>query len=298
MTSSPRGGRPPATPPSAVQRRLLEQLEAQLDVAALTPLSHERCLESHNIFEGASDQRRQIARHLGGVAPDSASDGEFSVLSIGCGGGELDREVVRSLAERFPRLRYTGVDPNPVEATRCRAFVSTATPEAEVAVEAVVFEDFTAPAASFDIAYAVHTLYYLAEVDRAIARARRMLRDGGQLIVFQAPRGLLNQLSAVFWEAQLGRRIRFSEDLGEICASGRPTVARFDAEVDVTPCLEAPSSAAARALRDFILQFDTAFLAPRTVELVDEYLCAISRRTAAGAWRSPHPVDVFVWPSS
>ena len=269
----------------------LNKVEACLRGASVMPLSDVRFLESHDCFEGASTQRAQI---LTWFADRTYRRPPLDLLSIGSGGGNLDLSVVQSLRETHGTRRYTGVDPNPVECDRCRDLMKGVGPGFEAMVLAASFDDAELPSAAHDLVYAVQTLYYLGDVPAALARAVELLRPQGELVVFQAPRGKLNRLSALSWELLLHRSIDFSEDLLPLLKPYDSDVSRIEAWLDVTPCLGEGSDVGAIELRDFILQVDSSRLDAMCVVAIDEYLTAIGRRDEQGRWWVPHPVDAHV----
>jgi SAM-dependent methyltransferase len=146
----------------------------------LEPLSYERFLETHDVFEAASNQRQRIARWFAGRADARPLR---DVVSIGSGGGDLDLEIMRLLAGPRRLCRYVGVDPNPVECARCRASFEQLRPSVEADVVSQSFESAVLPTSAFDLVYAVHTLYYVADVESALRKALGLLRDDGQLVL-------------------------------------------------------------------------------------------------------------------
>lgn len=269
----------------------LAKVEACLRGASVEPLSDSRFLESHDEFEAASTQRAQI---LAWFADRSYRRPPLEILSIGSGGGDLDLSVVQSLRKTHPVRRYTGVDPNPVECDRCRDLMKSVGPGFEAVVLAASLDDAELPPAAHDLVYAVQTLYYLGDVPAALARLIDLLRPQGELVVFQAPRGKLNRLSALSWELLLERSIDFSEDLLPLLEPYESDVSSIEAWVDVTACLADGPEARAVALRDFILQVDSRRLDATCIAAIDEYLAVISRRDDEGRWWAPHPVDAHV----
>lgn len=94
-----------------------------------------------------------------------------AVLDVGCGGGLL--------AEEFARLgcRVTGIDPSQpsIEAARKHAGQSGLRIDYQVAAG----EDLPFPDATFDVVYCCDVLEHVADVDRVVAEAARVLRPGG-----------------------------------------------------------------------------------------------------------------------
>lgn len=269
----------------------LTKVEECLRKVSLVALSDARFLQSHDCFEAASTQRAQIAAWF---ADRSYRRPPLDIVSLGSGGGDLDLSVVKSLRKTHGTRRYTGVDPNSVECDRCRNLMQTVGPGFEALVLDTSFEDAVLPQAAHDLVFAVQTLYYLGDVPTALARAVDLLRPQGELVVFQAPRGKLNRLSAVSWELLLQRTIDFSEDLVPLLEPFDSHTSKIEAWLDVTPCLGDGPEADAVALRDFILQIDSSRLDAECVAAIDEYLKVIGRHDDEGRWWVPHPVDAHV----
>ena len=100
--------------PTAVELEERERLLARLDEALarvdeLFSLDEARFLDTHDIYEGRSDQQPRIIEWFGGerLAP-AASGRPFRVLSVGCGSGLLDVPVAARLASRTADLHYVG----------------------------------------------------------------------------------------------------------------------------------------------------------------------------------------------
>ncbi len=275
---------------------LLEGLDQALEfVDRLVPMDEERFLATHLVYERRSNQRQRILEWFAEEVNPNVSDGEtFDILSVGCGGGHLDVPIASTLFDRAVRLRYTGLDPNVVE---CESFArlwrAAALDEAHLEVVAESFEDFRA-SRSFDLIHFVHCLYYMPEPAAALERARQLLSPQGRLVVFQAPRGALNELAGRFYDKQYGRPTLFSEDLGVLLDDWgwEYERQRIDASLEVSP-LFGTDRETGLALRDFIVQVDGRRLPAFVQELVERYLTSIRVRDGE-EFRIAHPVDVFV----
>ena len=261
----------------------------------LAPLSDERYLETHGIYEGRSDQQGLIIDWFADrAAPTLPPEGSFRVLSIGCGSGILDVSIATRLLEQTNGLHYVGVDPNQIE---CEAFLQQFTDasldQARVEVAPATFEDFEA-GCSFDLIHFVHSLYYMPDPTAALEKARKLLAPGGRLVVFHAPCEALNDLTVRFWDKQYARPTRFAEDFAEILDAWRWDYKRerIDGRLEVSPLADADSSIGL-ALRDFIVQFDSQRLPAPVQDLVGRYLRLVSVEDR-GETHIAHPVDVFV----
>ena len=255
-----------------------------------------RFLETHVAFEAHSDQQGRIIQWFeDNVEPATPTDEPYRVLSVGCGSGLLDVPVSRHLAARGARLTYTGVNPNEAECTAfARRFTESGPPSARLELARMPFEDFETDT-RFDLVHFVQSLYYVDDPSAALERARQLLAPGGKLVVFHAPLAALNQLAMPFYDRTFGRPTMFAEDVSRILlAWNEPfTRERIDAHLEVTPFVQRDAELG-RALRDFIVQVESAALPRELQELIDDYLDAITVEGPDDRAYIAHPVDAFV----
>ena len=84
-------------------------------------LSDKRFDVTHETFERSSTQQRLVLRALEElIGSHSDSSGPLRILSVGCGSGILDNQLISSIALSSRCFNYTGVDPNPVACQRFR----------------------------------------------------------------------------------------------------------------------------------------------------------------------------------
>lgn len=272
-------------------------------------MSDSRFDESHERFEGQSNQQAQILKWLqafgceqiGRCLGKAETERQpFRVLSVGCGSGILDLPLIKTLADKVQAfgadasIHYTGFDPNAVACDRFREeFRNLKISSTELSVLEETVESYSHDQ-TVDLTHVVHALYYFTEPAVSLQALIERVAEDGELVIFQAPKGELNQLADCFWQDQFKDPIWFSADLEkhlqEIGISF--TRSRLDAEVDVTDCFDS-NSAEGRLTLDFIVQSDCANLSEPIRRRVLEYLQAISRVDNDKVF-APHPVDVFV----
>lgn len=263
-------------------------VENPQDPARVTPLSHDRFLETHVAFETSSTQQDQIRERLAA----ECLPGTASVLSVGCGSGILDAPLAERLSHGR-QLRYVGVEPNPIQSAAFEAQLAKLPVDGEAVT--ATFEDFAAQPTGerFDLVLLIHTHYYLRDVPEGLAQAAGMLRPGGKLVIASAPRGPLNVLAEAFWPAPAADGLWFSEAL-TTHFDGRGVAApsrRIEGRLNVTPCFE--GTPLGDAVRDFVVQADTRAMDPDVRATIDEALWAMGREEPDGRWTVPHPVDLF-----
>jgi len=237
----------------------LNQLRVAVKKApASMQLSDERFDVTHEAFECSSSQQQLVLRALKElISLHEGSTGALRILSVGCGSGILDNQLISAIASSPEHFEYTGVDPNPVACRRFREdFEKLALPNVklEVRTEAVESLNINNP---FDIIQLTHALYYFKDPADTLGKLRRLLAPGGKLIIVQAPNEYLNQLSECFWSHHTGQDIWFSECLEKYLIKQKIefTCQRIYGEVDVTRCFNEGCPHGEKLL-DFITQSD------------------------------------------
>ena len=140
---------------------------SKFDAANVTRM--ERMYASAPIAEQRAKTRAALALKAG-------EDG----LEIGCGIGFLACEMAREIA---PGGRVIGIDNSPdmITAARARAEREGFASNVEFIVGDAARLDF--PSAKFDFVVAIQVYLYVAEIERALAEAARVLKPGARLVV-------------------------------------------------------------------------------------------------------------------
>ena len=274
----------------------LNQLRVAVKKApASMQLSDERFDVTHEAFECSSSQQQLVLRALKElISLHEGSTGALRILSVGCGSGILDNQLISAIASSPEHFEYTGVDPNPVACHRFREnFEKLALPNVklEVRTEAVESLNINNP---FDIIQLTHALYYFKDPADTLEKLRRLLAPGGKLIIIHAPNEHLNQLSQCFWSHHAEQDIWFSNRLEEhLVRQGIEfTSHRIHGEVDVTRCFE-KSCPHGEKILDFITQSDCresdADVRARCLHFLKKISRVDGERLKVG-----HPADVFV----
>ena len=274
----------------------LNQLRVAVKKApASMQLSDERFDVTHEAFECSSSQQQLVLRALKElISLHEGSTGSLRILSVGCGSGILDNQLISAIASSPEHFEYTGVDPNPVACHRFREnFEKLALPNVklEVRTEAVESLNINNP---FDIIQLTHALYYFKDPADTLGKLRRLLAPGGKLIIVQAPNEYLNQLSECFWSHHAGQDIWFSECLEKYLIKQKIefTCQRIYGEVDVTRCFNEGCPHGEKLL-DFITQSDCRESDAEVRERCLHFLKKISR-VDGERLKVEHPTDVFV----
>jgi SAM-dependent methyltransferase len=135
------------------------------------------------------------------------------ILSLGCGDGTVDLQLLEPLRKRKQRFHYTGVDFNPVDLERFRQRLTAldASMKAAVTLRCMKYDGSTSLGQRFDLIYMGYFLQSFDQVMPAIANALRHLATGGRLVIIhQQQRGVF-QLRKRF-QARLGNQQFHSSD--------------------------------------------------------------------------------------
>jgi SAM-dependent methyltransferase len=274
----------------------LKQLRVAVQKAPVSSrLSDERFDVTHETFERSSSQQQLVLKTLKElIDTHEGPSGTLRILSVGCGSGILDNQLISALASSTGTFEYTGVDPNPVACHRFREnFKKLALPNVklEVKTEAVESLSINEP---FDVIQLTHALYYFKDPADTLEKLRRLLAPGGKLIIVHAPNEYLNQLSECFWSHHAEQDIWFSNRLEEhLVKQGIEfTSHRIHGEVDVTRCFEKGCPHGEKLL-DFITQSDCRESDAEVRARCLHFLKKISR-VDGESLKVGHPADVFV----
>jgi len=268
-------------------REVIQQSETPV------PLAGEHYASSLAIYEAASDQRDRILAWTRKTLVPELHEDRASILSVGCGAGDLDKEILEASTEQSEVVAYVGLEP---DERQCQRFVSQMGEKTNgrVQVEArnVGFEDLRDPR-RYDLVIMVHSLYYMADPAWAVEKAMGLVKDGGRLVILLAANDTLNELSSSFWEVEADREAWFSEDLDAYLNQLGLSYERerIQARLNVTQCFN-PDSAAGTQIADFIAQVATKKLTPQLQDMIARYLDATSEHDGQQRWL-PHNVDAF-----
>ena len=109
----------------------------------------------------------------------------FRILSIGCGDGRFDANVLQAITNRFPdvKVHYIGIDIDQQTCQNAKETVS-ALKNHNVMVETFtadfekvdLFKDRIPPC---DLVIASHVFYYMKDLKKALSDARALRKDDG-----------------------------------------------------------------------------------------------------------------------
>lgn len=246
----------------------------------LPALDADSYARGHALFEARSDQRELLTDWLWSRLA-SRVPAPVRVLSVGCGDGTVDAELARRLRDGGSAVTYDGVEPFAGSAAAWRARLARVGGVTS-GLQQVAFDDHDG-AGTYDVVVFVHSLYYVADLPRALRQAVRLLAPGGELLVLHAPRAELNALVDVLAPQTGGHPQWFSDRVtGVLRTEGLVhDTERLHASLDLT--------GASDLVLDFTVQ---AFLTPALRLLVQDRLSAMALHDLV----VPHPLDAFIVP--
>jgi SAM-dependent methyltransferase len=274
--------------------QLQDRIDGHLDAFdTLEQLSDARYHVTHERFESSSNQRTLILDWLEDLADRMPfpQDRATRLLSVGCGGGVMDRRITQVFSDHVESLSLLGVDPN---SEHTRAFERQFASEGfETEVFTGLFEQLDVEQ-RFDVIHFVHCLYYFEHIEPELRKAFGMLAPGGALVVLQAPNEALNHLADRVWKKQFDQSAWYSDDVVAVLARMNVDfrIHRIEAEVDVTECFD-PGSAAGIDILDFVVQADTRQFSEAFRASLRDSLRSICRKQGR-RWLCAHPVDAIV----
>ncbi|MFT7387209.1 MAG: SAM-dependent methyltransferase [Candidatus Endobugula sp.] len=275
-----------------------QEIALLTDVTPLEGTHYAACLHT---YESASNQRKLIlswfAKH---VIPQFSKD-STSLLSVGCGAGDLDVNILAAGKAHTSTISYVGLEPDPQQ---CERFVDRMGlgNDNSIHIEGhnTSFEDFSGDL-RFDLVMMVHSLYYMDNPEQAIDDALNLVSEGGRLVILIASNDTLNELSSSFWAVDSSGPTWFSEDLSKHLHNHSIAFdcQRIEATLDITSCCKPDSQAdieKGNRIADFLAQVPTAELPHRLRQMIFSYLGATSQRDGDMLWLS-HNVDAFTIPA-
>lgn len=209
-----------------------------------------------------------MAEHLARPLTDASS---VSTLSVGCGDGAFDAQVIamlRGLAGKADH-RYMAIDVNEEYLEAFRAMAASPSGDGfafDIRQQSMV--DFESDR-SFDVIHFMHSLYYVPGQEAAILeRCHRMLTERGRMfLVIQSAHSAVRRLTQRFQELSgtySSDNSLSSTQLGEILDRiGLPHhQAALPFTVDTSPCFDA-EAADGRRLLSFLCQANLMAAPPR-----------------------------------
>ena len=133
----------------------------------------------------------------------TAMTDSFRILSIGCGNGRFDTNVLRAITEKFPEVKvhYIGIDIDQQTCQKAKETVSmlkndNITVETFIAdFEKVKIDLLKEKIPPCDLVIASHVFYYMKDIKKALSDARALRKNEGKLLNYSITSLLMNYSS-------------------------------------------------------------------------------------------------------
>ncbi|NPV61602.1 MAG: class I SAM-dependent methyltransferase [Methanotrichaceae archaeon] len=262
------------------------------------PLTDKEYAECFDAFKQVSSEwmamqdwlEKEFLPHLS----ESESSKALSVLSIGSGTGDFDLALMRILLEKIHQLSYVAVDPNP-EHNRifCQRYMNCG-------LKLDSFEVIPHPFGQdhlhggFDLIHLTHCLYYIPDRRDSIARAYRMLNQGGFLLIFHQTTLGINEIQRAYLKLVKGdaKEMFSAHDISVIFDE---LGLRFNydvliSDIDVTECIK--DTEVGRKILNFFLESDQNGIDPSLKADIIATMKEICRHEN-GRYYLFHPCGIF-----
>jgi SAM-dependent methyltransferase len=266
---------------------------AVTDLKQIHPLNNSYYAQCLEIFEANSDQRLGLLGWLEANVVSKMSQDANAILSVGCGTGAFDEQILGYARARMNQVTYLGIEPNEIAAAEFLQTMGSQTSN-QVDVSVLVqkfgeqiFEN------TFDLILFVQSIYYLEDRNEAIDAALQALKPGGELVIVIAPDEELNTIANLMWQRQMEQKSWFSDDVrAHFEAHGLEYgETRVSANLNANECF-GESTEEGRNIVDFIVQTRADQLPTGLRDDISEFLISISQEQGKTTCL-PHPVDIF-----
>jgi len=266
---------------------------AVTDLKQIHPLNNSYYAQCLEIFEANSDQRLGLLGWLEANVVSKMSQDANAILSVGCGTGAFDEQILGYARARMNQVTYLGIEPNEIAAAEFLQTMGSQTSN-QVDVSVLVqkfgeqiFEN------TFDLILFVQSIYYLEDRNEAIDAALQALKPGGELVIVIAPDEELNTIANLMWQRQMEQKSWFSDDVrAHFEAHGLEYgETRVSANLNANECF-GESTEEGRNIVDFIVQTRADQLPTGLRDDISEFLISISQEQGTTTCL-PHPVDIF-----
>ena len=125
----------------------------------------------------------------------------FRILSVGCGDGRNDLDMLSQLIKQLPQVafEYVGLDINQLSCENASKILQSL--KAKTKIICVDMENVTEDLEGlFDLVIMTHCLYYLTSLKPVLSHFVKLLKPKGELIIVSAIEDERNQLVSRFWK--------------------------------------------------------------------------------------------------
>jgi SAM-dependent methyltransferase len=270
------------------------------DTDLAPPLSREEYCEVFRAYKSISSEWTAmlgwIENHL---LKELAARDHYSVLSVGCGGGDFDSELITALKRRCGFIDYVAVEPDLACCEQFKTLIDSRGFDGfRYEVHSSSFErlgETFGSQRSFDLIHFTHSLYYIKHRDQALLSALDMLEEDGRLLIFHQTEQGINQVQQRFLQ-----RVTSGTDFMLSSRDLEAALKRYlipyrleiiDSFLDITG-ISSQASVEAHHLMNFFLESKVSALSADTISEVFDYIQSIAF-TDKGRRLIYHPVAIL-----
>ena len=127
----------------------------------------------------------------------------FRILSIGCGDGTFDAEILQAMIDKYPDIKidYTGID---IDEASCQkateelsALKKKLNDKVEIKIITMDMNSFNAEIPPCDLILAMHVLYYAKDLRKVLADIRALLKTDGKFCMLRLRLALSRNLKVL-----------------------------------------------------------------------------------------------------
>lgn len=141
--------------------------------------------------------------------------GTPKILSLGCGDGAFDIELLDHLKKLKRRFQFSGLDFNATDLEHFRHILSAwdESLQSRVTLHYMKYDASSHLGEHYDLIYMVHFLHSFEEVLPVIKNALEHLAPGGKLLIIQQKKQGIYELKQKFQDALTNRKFHSSEEI-------------------------------------------------------------------------------------
>lgn len=141
-----------------------------------------------------------------------------SILSLGCGDGAFDIEIIDHIRKTKRGMQFSGLDFNATDLEHFRHLLLTRDKSLQenITLHCMKYDASTQLGAHYDFVYMVHFLQSFADVLPVIRNALAHLRPDGRLLIIQQKRQGIYELKQRFRDVLTNRKFHSSEEIKEL----------------------------------------------------------------------------------
>lgn len=279
------------------------------DSHEVAPLDHSFYAESYELRRRASTMTDVAVKWLSENIPllikeklscSRQPENTFSILSVGCGAGELDLEVLKKLVgKREYRIKYLGLEPNPIHRNRFIENLANLSlgEDACLSVQKNYFDTdkFDAPE-QYDLVLLAHVLYYFSDPYEAIRLALRYTQKGGQVIIVHQTGTGIPQIQDLHMDDIKGNRsgMLTADEIKALLEQKTHPYQYYDTDafLDVTECIRL--SERGIKIMSFCMECDLCALEQEKISNIMESFKKFSRKDEFGKVYLREPLGFFI----